>query len=242
MKLTFLGTRGEIEASNRRHRRHSALLVEYYRRRVMIDCGEDWLGHVQEVKPHAIVLTHAHPDHAWGLQGGAPCPVYATEATWEDIAGYPIPQERRHTVTAREPVEVEGVRLEAFPVEHSTRCPAVGYRLTAGNVSVWYAPDLVYIWDRADALHGCRLYVGDGASPARSMVRRRGDRLIGHTPIRTQLTWCQKEGVPEAVFTHCGSGVVDGDERSLAAQLREWAKERGVRAAIAHDGLTRVLR
>jgi len=39
MKLTFLGTRGNIDARTRRHRMHSSLLVSYYRNRVMIDCG-----------------------------------------------------------------------------------------------------------------------------------------------------------------------------------------------------------
>lgn len=44
MKLVFLGTRAEIEPRSRRHRRHASLLVEYRRRRVMIDCGKDWTG------------------------------------------------------------------------------------------------------------------------------------------------------------------------------------------------------
>jgi ribonuclease BN (tRNA processing enzyme) len=68
MKLTFLGTRGEIEARTRRHRMHSSLLVSYRSTRVMIDCGLDWLGKFERLRPRAIVLTHAHPDHAWGLE------------------------------------------------------------------------------------------------------------------------------------------------------------------------------
>src|SRR5947207_9638415 len=68
MKLTFLGTRGEIEARTRRHRMHSSLLLSYRRAKVMIDCGLDWLGKFERLHPDAIVLTHAHPDHAWGLQ------------------------------------------------------------------------------------------------------------------------------------------------------------------------------
>ncbi len=240
MKLTFLGTRGEIEARTARHRRHTAALVTYHRRRVMIDCGVDWRGRIDAIHPHAIILTHAHPDHAWGLQEGAPCPVWATAETWDDIEDYPI--EHRHTVEPRDPVGVEGITFEAFTVEHSTRCPAVGYRITAGRVAVFYVPDLVYIHEREEALGGVRLYVGDGASLARSLVRKRGDRLIGHTPVRTQLTWCQKEDVPEAVITHCGSQIVEGDERSIGPKVDRWAEERGVEARIAYDGLEMVLR
>src|SRR5207249_11598356 len=68
MKLTFLGTRGEIEARTRRHRMHSSLLVTHRGKKVMIDCGLDWLGKFQRLHLDAIVLTHAHPDHAWGLR------------------------------------------------------------------------------------------------------------------------------------------------------------------------------
>ncbi len=240
MKLTFLGTRGEIEARSALHQRHSSLLVEYHGRRVMIDCGADWRGLLANVAPEAIVLTHAHPDHAWGLKGGAPCPVYATPATWEDIAAYPL--DDREEIHDRRPREIAGIGFEAFAVEHSTRCPAVGYRLTAGRVVVFYGPDLVYIHDREDALRGCRLYIGDGATLDRSFVRRKGAHLIGHTPVRTQLTWCRKLGVPEAIVTHCGTQIVEAAESEIQSKLAEWGRERGVGVTVAHDGLTRVLR
>lgn len=242
MKLTFLGTRGEIEARTPRHRMHTSLEVGYRGRRVMIDAGEDWRGRLGEVRPHAIVVTHAHPDHAWGLKDGAPCGVWAPRVAWEAMKGYALAEDQRHELAPRVPTGIEGMTFEAFPVEHSIRAPAVGYRITAGRVSVFYGPDLVYIEDRAEALGGCRLYIGDGATMTQSFVRRRGKRLIGHAPVRTQLTWCRKEGVPRAIISHCGKEIVEGDERALAAELRAMAKERGIEAELAYDGLEVVLR
>lgn len=241
MKLTFLGTRGYIEARTRRHRRHTSLLVAYRGRRLLIDWGEDWRGRWPEIpRPHALLVTHAHPDHAAGLEAGAPCPVYATAESWKVMKGYPIDDRRR--IRLRRPFEVAGVQCEAFGVAHSLRAPAVGFRLRAGRATVFYAPDLVYIRERTEALQDVDCYIGDGATLEESFVRRRGDALIGHTPVRTQLTWCQKEGVPRAIVTHCGAQIVEGDERSLAADLRAMAKERGLRVQIAHDGLELILR
>ncbi|NIQ94632.1 MAG: MBL fold metallo-hydrolase, partial [Desulfuromonadales bacterium] len=51
MKLTFLGTRGYIDESSCRHRRHSALLVKQGGQRLMIDCGLDWFGELPEIDP-----------------------------------------------------------------------------------------------------------------------------------------------------------------------------------------------
>lgn len=240
MKLTFLGTRGYIDAASRRHRRHTSLEVAYRGKRVVVDFGEGWRGRFKEVRPNAIVLTHAHPDHAAGLSEGADCPVYATGASWDGLESFPIRDKRR--VEPREPLQVQGMTFEAFPLEHSTRAPAVGYRITAGEVTVFYAPDVVYIHDREEALKNARLYIGDGATLTGSLVRRDGEHLIGHTPVRTQLTWCREEGVPRMIVTHCGSEIVEGDERTLGAELRKMARDRGVKVEIAHDGMERVLR
>lgn len=137
----------------------------------MIDCGTDWLGRLRGVVPTAIVLTHAHPDHAAGLAEGAPCPVYATKVTWELIRRFPIDDRRR--LPPRKPIMIDGVRFEAFPVEHSIRAPAVGFRISADGGCFFYVPDVAGIPDAAHALCGINAYIGDGATMKRSMVRRK---------------------------------------------------------------------
>ena len=239
MKLTFLGTRGEIEARTRRHRMHSSLLVSYRGRDVMIDCGLDWLGKFERLHPAAIVLTHAHPDHAWGLKRGASCPVHASQDTWRALERWPI--EDRRLIKERTPTKICGITFEAFAVEHSILAPAVGYRVNVGRRCIFYAPDLIFIHERAAALKNVQLYVGDGATLTRLFVRKRGDRLIGHASVRTQIGWCVKEGVPKAIITHCGSEIVTGDERRIAEELRALAKKNGIETQIAYDRLQLIL-
>ena len=138
MQLKFIGTRGEIDVRTRRHRMHTSLLVSYRSAKVMIDCGLDWLGKLKRIDPSVIVLTHAHPDHAWGLKQGAPCPVYAPEKTWQKLRHYPIKD--CHVIKERSPTKICGITFEAFPVEHSILSPAVGYRVSAGRACIFYAP------------------------------------------------------------------------------------------------------
>jgi hypothetical protein len=95
MKVIFLGTRGGIKLRSGRHRYHSALLIEHGGTRVMIDCGADWLGKIPRIAPVAILLTHAHPDHAAGLAKGAPCCVCAPPKTLSLLRRYPIAEWRK---------------------------------------------------------------------------------------------------------------------------------------------------
>ncbi len=238
--LTFVGTHGEIDVSSRLHRRHSAMLVRHGRTRLMIDCGLDWLGRFGRYRPTAILITHAHPDHAWGLSKGADCPVFATAVTRRILSRYPVRQWK--TVAARRPFRLGGLTIEAFPVEHSILAPAVGYRIACGRNAFFYIPDVVYIRDRAKALKNVQVYIGDGASISRPLVRRRGNTLFGHAAISTQLGWCAKEGVARAVFTHCGTEIVAGDARKIEARIDRLGQERGVEARIARDGMRLTLR
>jgi ribonuclease BN (tRNA processing enzyme) len=232
--LTFLGTRGEIEVRSRRHRRHSALLVQYNDARIMIDCGEDWLGHLGSLAPTAIVLTHAHSDHAWGLAEGAPCPVYAAKETFALLSRFPIRD--RRAIPLRQSVTIAGVRFKAYPVQHSIRAPAVGFRVSIGKSSFFYLPDVAWLPDAAKALRGSDIYIGDGATIQRSMVRKRAGVLIGHSPIVTQLGWCEEADVGQAIFTHCGSQIVRRDARQMSALIEQLGRQYGVRARLASDG------
>lgn len=239
MELTFLGTRGNTEKRSRRHWRHSALLVRHAGASVMIDCGADWLRSLPSLSPSGIVLSHAHPDHAQGLKQGAPCPVFATAETAASLRAYPIADMR--IIGLNKPFRIGALKIEAFPVAHSILAPTVGYRITGGRSAFFYVPDVVAIPQREQALKGVSLYVGDGATISRPIIRRRRTAAIGHTPIRTQLQWCAAEGVDHAIFTHCGSKIVTGDARRLDRLVESLGEDQGVNARIAYDGLRIVL-
>ena len=241
MKFTFLGTRGYIDPRPERHHMHASCKVTYRKTTLVLDRGEDWLKVPLGFRADAILVTHAHPDHAWGLKKGAPCPVYASEESWAVMKTFAIDDRRR--ALDRQPITLKDITFEAFKVEHSTRAPAVGYRITAGRHSIFYAPDLVYIYDRADALDGVDVYVGDGSTVDRSFVRKRPDALIGHSPIRTELTWCKKEGVPLMIVTHCGAQIAGAeDENAVIERIEGFAEERGVKVIVAYDGMEYFLR
>ena len=161
-------------------------------------------------------------------------PVYATKETWNSIHRFPI--RVRVVLPLKKSVSIDGVRFTAFPVAHSIRAPAVGFRVAANGECFFYVPDVAMVPHAACTLRGINLYIGDGATITRSMVRTRDGVLIGHAPIVAQLSWCKLAGVRRAIFTHCGSAIVRGDARKLSAMLRKLGREYGIDARFAVDG------
>lgn len=216
IKLTFLGTKAEVEIPQeghddpqcreaRRlgegyyHRLHSSLLIEAEGKKLMLDAGEGHEETVARVKPDAILVTHAHPDHlSRKLEAVEPAvPVYMSEDTAEVVK---LPNEQ---VFARDnPFEVGGFKVVAHAVVHSLVAPAVCFKVSKGNFTLVYAPDVLSIPDREDFLKGVDLYIGDGSSLTRDIIRRKDDKLIGHASMLRQLRWA--EGTKQVLFTHVG--------------------------------------
>lgn len=239
MRIAFYGTKGYVEESSRAHHGHSAFTIESGGFRLLCDFGENREGMLGKILPDAISISHAHPDHAWGLRKGTDVPVHASAITHAILSGLPI--RSRVVLEPEAPVAVGPFRVTAFPVVHSVRCPCVAVRIETGGKRLVYSGDIVSFQAPGEILAGADLYVGDGSTLTGSLVRRHASGvLIGHTTVRAQLGWLAKAGVPRAVFSHFGKGPIEMGEPALKKALEELAatKAPGCRVQAARDGMS----
>lgn len=234
-KLVFLGTRGYIEESSSLHRMHSALLLVYRGKRLLLDAGQTWLGHLKRLKPNWIAITHAHPDHSFALAEGTTVPVYVSASSHALLKHYPVTRFRIFREGAI--LRLGPFRVRPYAVVHSIRAPAVGFRISVARKTLVYNPDIISIPEESKILTGVDIYIGDGASLTRPLVRRRGQALFGHTTVRAQLHWCARNGIRRAYIVHCGKQLVQMRPETLQSRVKELAGPT-VRATVAHDGMT----
>jgi ribonuclease BN (tRNA processing enzyme) len=212
IELRFFGTRGYVKARSRRHRHHSAFTVEISGFRLLCDFGETNAGRLAELAPDAIFISHAHPDHAFGLAEGTDKPVYAAEETIRILRHLPV-RNWRALVPGRRRT-IGPFRLAPFPVVHSIRCPCAAARIEVAGRTLAYSGDIVSFEDEASALTGADLYIGDGSTLVSPLVRRhRSGALIGHTTVRAQLGWLARRNIGRAVFSHFGTGPIELGDR-----------------------------
>lgn len=180
---------------------HSALLLSCAGKRLLLDAGSTWAGRLNALRPDWIAITHAHPDHAFGLEEGTNVPVYVSAASYDLLERCPVAHFRVFEPGAR--LRLGPFTLRPYDVVHSLRAPAVGFRVRAAETTIAYNPDIVSIVDEASALAGVDVYVGDGATLTRPLVRRRGYALAGpevravvaHDGMRVRFSHKAERGV-----------------------------------------------
>lgn len=226
-RLVFLGTKGEIEESTARHRYHSSLLIIQDEARLLIDYGQLRKYRLEEIRPDAILITHAHPDHyAWLNEAvKTEIPVYLPQETLD--YGKFRPDNPKILVPGEE-FKIKPFRCLAYRVIHSIRCPAVGYKIKVLNQTFIYNSDVVAILEPEKVLAGVDYYIGDGSSIKANLVRRRGEQLFGHARITTQINWCRKYGIKKIIFTHLGKETMEKE-----AEFQEENPE----VILAYDGM-----
>ncbi|HET9796185.1 MAG TPA: MBL fold metallo-hydrolase [Thermoanaerobaculia bacterium] len=237
MKLTFFGSRGYVEESSPTHAGHSAFTVETAGFRLLCDFGENRRGLLGRIDPDAIVVSHAHPDHAWGLAEGASAPVYASRTTHDIIRDLPIRE--RVVVAPGRRRRVGPFSVTLFPVAHSVRCPGTAIRLEAEARTLLYSGDVVSFPEPDRAFARVGIYVGDGSTLTGSLVRRHSSGvLIGHTTVRAQLGWLGRYAVRRGIFAHFGKGPIEMGDEALRARVADLASEKapGCQVEIATDG------
>lgn len=238
MIIEFPGTRGEIEESSPRHKYHSSLIVRGKSTGLLVDFGTKHNPGLAKIinSFNFILITHAHPDHyIWTLEekNCITAPVYMTPETFN--YGRNKPLNYRIIKSGREYI-LNDLKITAYKVTHSIKCPAVAYKIK-GDKTIIYAPDILdFNEDKVILLRDIDLMVADGSSLNINMVRRKDDKLFGHTMIKTIIGWCKKYNVKNLIITHCGKQVVTMKEDELMEKIKEYSEEL-VNVRVAYDGL-----
>ncbi len=232
MKLTFLGTKGFIEESSKKHKFHSSLLVKYKGFKLLIDHGL-LSQKLNVIKPNAVLITHGHPDTFKWLKEDEEYSgkIYLTRET-KKLSKY---QKNFAILELNKWIKIGPFQILPYRVVHSINAPAVGFKIK-GNKTLIYNSDLVVMKDKS-VIRDVDLYIGDGSSLRGNLVRRKGNKLFGHARMSTQVNWCKKYKISKLIFTHLGKEALRIGDKKVEQLLHQ----PGMEITIAKDRMRYVL-
>lgn len=211
-QLKFLGTKGEIEESSKKHKYNSSLLLTKGKFKLLIDYGILHKYNLEKIKPDAILITHAHPDHySWTKEDiKTKIPIYLTKKTFDYGKFKP---ENPKIITPNKKFKLKYFTILPYNVLHSIRCPAIGFKIFVNKKTLIYNPDLVDIINKDEILKKVDYYIGDGSCIKANLVRRNKKGIFGHTRITTQINWCKKYKIKKIIFTHLGKETIRKEKK-----------------------------
>lgn len=220
MKIHFLGTRGNIEASAPYHSKHSGILIDG---KLLFDLGEkEFLRY----KPEAVILTHLHPDHA-----------YFVVSDKEEMPELPVygPANDKQVISLDKPENISGIKVSPVPTIHSKYVDSQAYIIEKDNIRILYTGDMV--WIKKEYHHKLKdldLVITDGSYLRKGGMIRRDDEgnIYGHQGI-PGLVNLFSQFTGHIIFTHFGSWFYR-DMKEARKKLNSFA----IKTDAAYDGMT----
>lgn len=227
IKLVFLGTKGEIEESSRKHKYHSSLMLQYKKYKLLIDYGTLQKNKLEKLNTNAVLITHAHPDHyIWTKENiETQIPIYLMKKTFD----YGKFKPRNYKIIhPKKKFKIGPFTIIPYKVSHSIKCPGIAFKISVKRKNIIYAGDIVDLENKNKILKNVNYYIGDGSSIRANLVRKRDDKIFGHARITTQIHWCEKAGIKNIIFTHLGKETIRNEKKF---------KKQYPKIILAYDGM-----
>jgi ribonuclease BN (tRNA processing enzyme) len=224
MRITILGTRGNVTPSAPKHTRRSGILVDG---QLLLDLGE---ATYLKYRPRYVFISHLHPDHAVFMTTNVrpSARIYVPEAT----------SRLADACVLSRPISVDSYRIVPVPTVHSNRARSVGYVVESHDRSFFYSSDMVWIEPRYHRrLRHLDLVITEGSYMRKGgfvRIDRETGAYYGHAGIPDLVEFFQRFS-RRIVISHFGSWFYKNIDASIR---RVESLGDGVRVIAAHDGLT----
>lgn len=230
MKITILGTRGEVKPSAPYHARHSGVLIDDC---LLCDLGEpEFLNY----NPSYIFITHLHPDHAFFVRDAQQIPhisipIFAPEK----YKNVPL------SVLSKAYM-VGPYKITPVPTMHSLKVKSQGYIIQKGEQKIFYSGDMFWIekkhWRKLknlDLVITEASFVREGGAIRRSKDAGHLSVPYGHAGVPNLIRFF-KQFTSTIVLMHFGSWFYGLGAKKSRAKLIQIGRENGVEVIVGYDG------
>lgn len=247
-KIIFLGTAAAVASGKRDN---TSLFFRAGKEKVLIDCPGSVVQKLCKCgidfrKISAVFLTHAHPDHVYGLPSlihslsgrKEPVKVFAKEQTVRlvkklislfNLNGEGFPPIEYKSVNFGDKISFQGFGVEIFKVRHTPS--SIGLKISWGKVSVVYSGDTGPCGELIKAAENCDYLIHDCFAPVR-FKKKVSEIDVGHTSALTL------GGIARRTSAKCLIPIHFSQEHRFSMQdiKREIRKNYKGKIIIAEDG------
>jgi ribonuclease BN (tRNA processing enzyme) len=226
MKITILGTRGEIEESAPYHSKKSGVLLN---NTILLDCGD---ARFLAYKPAYILITHLHPDHAYFARHhekpNIDIPIYAPEK-----------YNKLNVHITNKPFKIDDYKITPIPTIHSLKVKSNAYLIEHKRKKVLYTGDMIWIEKKYHhAIENVDLVITEASFIRKGgLIRRKEDKdnIYGHTGVPNLINFFKKF-TDTILFIHFGAWFYK-DIKQARKNFAKLARDNQIAIIVGYDGL-----